>query len=273
MRSTFQSRSKPVDAYVGEAVELWERARPAQPPSLDDKTGRPEHFLFMFRGRVIGPDYINDTVIPMLCRKAGVPGADARGTLTSHRGRSTIASQLFNAKEPMSLFELQEWLGHRSVSSTQYYAKITPTKLAKSYADAGYFERNRHHIEVLIDQDVIRSGAAAAGGEPWKYFDLGHGLCTYDFFEQCPHRMACAKCSFYLPKESSRVQLLEAKTNLQRMMQEIPLREEERAAIEDGLVAVERLYEKLASVLTPDGQLPREMAGGVRRALPVVPTV
>jgi hypothetical protein len=32
----------------------------------------------------------------------------------SHRTRSTIASQLYNAKEPMTLFELQAWLGHRS---------------------------------------------------------------------------------------------------------------------------------------------------------------
>jgi hypothetical protein len=41
----------------------------------------------------------------------------------------------------MSLFELQKWLGHRSPETTKHYAKITPTKLAKSYADAGYFER------------------------------------------------------------------------------------------------------------------------------------
>ena len=36
--------------------------------------------------------------------------------------RSTIASQLYNAKEPMTLFELQAWLGHRSPQSTQFYA-------------------------------------------------------------------------------------------------------------------------------------------------------
>jgi hypothetical protein len=22
--------------------------------------------------------------------------------------------------------------------------------------------------------------------------EVGHGLCSYTFFEQCPHRMACA---------------------------------------------------------------------------------
>jgi hypothetical protein len=26
------------------------------------------------------------------------------------------------------------------------------------------------------------------------------GYCSYTFFEQCPHRMACARCDFYTPK-------------------------------------------------------------------------
>jgi hypothetical protein len=55
-------------------------------------------------------------------------------------------------------------------------------------------------IEVLVDQDVVRSGRAA--NEPKRFYDLGHGYCTYDFFDQCPHRMACAKCDFYVPKRS-----------------------------------------------------------------------
>jgi hypothetical protein len=138
----------------------------------------------------------------MLCRKAGIPINDVRGRITSHRARSTIASQLFNAKEPMTLFELQEWLGHSSPEATQHYVKTTPTKLAKSYADAGYFARNLRAIEVLIDQESVRNGRAAT--EPWKFYDLGHGYCTYDFFDQCPHRIACAKCSFYLPKDSTK---------------------------------------------------------------------
>ena len=99
----------------------------------------------------------------------------------------------------MTLFELQAWLGHRSPRSTQYYAQITPNTLTKAYTDAGYFARNVRTIEVLIDRDAVARGAAAAG-EPWQYFDLGHGYCTYTFFEQCPHRMACARCDFYTPE-------------------------------------------------------------------------
>jgi site-specific recombinase XerC len=57
----------------------------------------------------------------------------------------------------MALFELQEWLGHTTLTATQHYAKITPTKLAKSYSDAGYFARNLRAIEVLVDQELVRN--------------------------------------------------------------------------------------------------------------------
>lgn len=250
--------TKPVDPVVGEAIAQWEGIRPDQPVMLDQKTSELVHYLFLYRGRRIGGAYINEVIIPALCRKAGVPTQDSRGNITSHRARSTIATQLFNAKEPMSLFELQEWLGHRSPETTKHYAKITPTKLAKSYADAGYFERNIRRVEVLIDQEAVRTGLAA-NGEPWKFYDLGHGYCAYDFFEQCPHRMACAKCSFYLPKDSTKAQLLEGRANLRRMMQEIPLTDEERSAVEDGIAALNNLTDKLADTPTPDGRTPKQL--------------
>ena len=141
-------------------------------------------------------DIFNQVVIPALCTKAGVPRRDARGPITSHRARATIATQLFNAKEGLSLFELQEWMGHRSPQSTQHYAKISATKMARSYAQAGYFERNLRAIDVLIDQEAVER---VGGNVPW-YYDLGHGYCTYDFFDQCPHRMACG--SALLPPET-----------------------------------------------------------------------
>ncbi len=132
-------------------------------------------------------------------------------------------------------------------------------KLAKSYSDAGYFARNVRTIEVLIDQEAVRSGRAPA--EPWKFYDLGHGYCAYEFFEQCPYRMACAKCDFYLPKESSRAQLLEAKDNLLKLRQDIPLNDDEIAAVEDGVTAYERLLARLADLPTPAGPSLRQMEG------------
>jgi integrase len=244
--------TKPVDAVLGMAVDAWEKARPPQPSFVDMKTGESVQLLFAYRGRRLGAGFINDSLIPMLCEKAGVPQSDARGRITSHRARATIASQLYNAKQPFSLFELQEWLGHNSPESTRHYAKITPTRLVKSFADAGYYERNLRSIAVLIDRDVVESGLA--GSEPWKYYDLGHGLCSYDFFDQCPHRMACARCDFYVPKASTKNQLLEAKHNLLRMTQTITLTDEERTALDEDVVLYENLLDRLAQIPTPDSE-------------------
>lgn len=72
--------------------------------------------------------------------------------------------------------------------------------------------------------------------------------------------MACARCDFYTPKTSSRGQLLEAKDNLQKMLAEIPLTEDEQAAVEDGQGALDRLLERLADTPTPSGQVPHQTA-------------
>ena len=99
---------------------------------------------------------------------------------------------------------------------------------------------------------------AVGKGQCWH---LAGGLpyCTYTFFEQCPHRLAAARCDFFLPKASSRAQLREAQVNLQRMRLEIPLTESERAAVEEGAAAVEQLIERLADTPTPAGPTLRQL--------------
>ena len=159
----------------------------------------------------------------------------------------------------MTLFELQAWLGHKNPATTQHYAKITPNTLSKAYTEAGYFARNIRTIEVLVDRDAVTSGDAATG-EPWQHYDLGHGFCAYTFFEQCPHRMACARCDFYTPKNSSKAHLLEAKDNLQRMLATVGITDEERDAIDDGQAALDSLLERLVDVPTPAGPTPRQIA-------------
>ena len=251
--------TKPVARLLGNAVRTWETKRPQQPSMIDRRTREKVDFLFLYRGKPLGDDYINHALIPILCEKAGIPEEDNLGRITSHRARATIATQLGNAREPMSLLELQEWLGHRTPLSTQHYVKVLPQRLTRAYSDAGYLDRNIRAIQVLVDQEAIRSGAASSG-EPWKYYDLGHGHCTYDFFDQCPHRMACARCDFYIPKDSAKAQLLQAKSNLLRMKQEIPLLDDELAALEEDVAAIDRLCDKLADVATPSGPTPRQIS-------------
>jgi len=56
-------------------------------------------------------------------------------------------------------------------------------------------------------------------------------------------------------------QLLEAKSHLQRMLQEIPLTDDERAAVDDGLEAVAKLSAQLLDIPTPAGPTPRQLTG------------
>ena len=76
-------------------------------------------------------------------------------------------------------------------------------------------------VSVLIDQDAIAEGLVASG-KPWRYYDLGHGFCTYDFLSNAPSDGMC-KMLIYMPKSSSEAQYLEGRQNLLKLMQEIPL--------------------------------------------------
>ena len=83
--------------------------------------------------------------------------------------------------------------------------------------------------------------------------------------------MACAKCDFYTPKDSSKALLLEAKDNLQRMLAAIPLTDDERAAVDDGQTALDQLLQRLADVPTPAGPTPRQLGVPAHaRLLPII---
>lgn len=129
-----------------------------------------------------------------------MPPHDRKGAFTVHRARSTIATQLVadqlaNAKEPMSPWELKEWLGHSSIRLTEWYVNQRPLTLAKKYAAADSWRRNLARVKVILDPEAIESGAAAQGAV-YRAHDLGHGYCTDRFFSRCPHRMTCARCGY-----------------------------------------------------------------------------
>jgi hypothetical protein len=103
---------------------------------------------------------------------------------------------------------------------------------------------------------------AAAKGEPWKYFDLGHGFCKLSEWSSCRHRMACARCDFFEPKDSLKMQLIEANGNLSKMLEFVALGDEEKRLVEQGVVINTELLARLQREPTPSGQTPEEMHRG-----------
>jgi integrase len=133
--TTFQ---KPVNPLVGQRITEWEQIRAAsQPPRTDRKTGAQVNYLFSHRGHSIGLSYFNTSLIPTLCKVAGIPREDEHGAITSHRARATLATLLYNAPEGLSLFDLMHWLGHTNPASTQQYVRVKPTKLAATECCGG----------------------------------------------------------------------------------------------------------------------------------------
>jgi hypothetical protein len=271
INKTTTAYTKAVHPLVGKRINEWEQLRPKdQLHDLDSKTSEQVQFLFSYRGRRISKWYLNNALIPLLCRKAGLPLQDSRGKITSHRARATIASMLYNATEPLDIFQLKEYLGHKSLSSTQSYVRVDPTKLASKVAKTGYLEQNMATVEVLLNQEAVLSGAAARG-ETWKYYDLGHGYCTNTFWAACKHRMACARCPFYRPKQSTTEQLVEGKANLVRMLEFVKLTEDEQLLVTEGVDLHQALIDRLADVPTPAGPTPRELAVDQQADSKVIP--
>lgn len=149
---------KPVAGEVGKAIDSWLAIRPEQPGIIDPKTQHRNDKLFCVRGRLVGPRLIR-SLIRSICAKPGVPDHDRKGRFTVHRARSTIATQLANAKEPMSPWELKEWLGHNSIRSTEWHVNQRPLTLAKKYAAADSWRRNLARVKVIIAMPASSNSA------------------------------------------------------------------------------------------------------------------
>jgi len=117
---------------------------------------------------------------------------------------------------------------------------ITPDKLTEAYLDARYFERNVAVVQVLLDRAAIESGAAAKG-ETYKYVHLGHGYCANPYWAQCVHRMACQRCEFYVPGDSAKAHALESAAHNLKLLEQIPVTETERKALEGDRKALQKL--------------------------------
>jgi integrase len=248
--------TKPVHSVVHKFIEAWLKERASPMKMLDRRTGEHVHFLFHIRSGPVAKRVLNLTVIPILCKKAGIPLEDSRGRITSHRGRASAVTMLASVPQGMSIFDLAKWCGHSSVQSTLSYLRSKPTQLASAFAKAYQAARM---IEVVIDQDAIASGVTKDGA-PWKYYDLGDSYCSNAFWSTCPHRMACAGCYFNIPKRSAKGLVLAAQQSAVRLLEEVWLSPDERAAVEGDVEALNGLLLKLKDVPAPDGRTPREIA-------------
>jgi len=240
---------KPIERPLLDAIAAWTRLRPVQPASRDSTTGQMVQQLFCYRGRRVGHGILNYAIIPILLRRAGLPDADSRGPITSHRARATLATKLYNGASGLGPLEVMNWLGHTHFSSTQYYLALTPVRLMTAFHKGAKLTENLRMVSVVVD-------GKPGPSDPVFHYDLGHGFCTNPAYAACAHRMACAKCDFYEPAESFAKTLARQADRYNRMLQQLDLTEDERAAATGDAEAVGRLLTRLADQPTPDRAAP-----------------
>jgi len=148
---------------------------------------------------------------------------------------------------------------------------ILPTRLASSCTSredpvAAMFLKSWRSTDMTPTRTSSTTGRSLfrdSADRPGRHGSGHCGYCTYDFFDQCPHRMACARCGFYRPKNSAAALFLEGKKNLLRLQQDMPLTEAEANAVEDGVNAFEKLLAQATEVPTPAGPIPRQLQSGL----------
>ncbi len=240
----------PIPRYTVEAIEAWQRERPLNQPKLvDPKDHSLVDFLFCFRGKKLGDNFINKSLIPVLCKCAGIPEHDARGAITGHRARSTIATML--RKNGMTLDDISQFLGHARPEMVKAYARTDPFRFGR--------EMNRANDLMRIVEGIIDIRAAKAG-KPNVFFFLGRGsdgqprFCGNPAWEKCAHRLACLKCPMYVgASQGARLaERLEARDELFKFQTQVAMTPQEKAATEGDIETLAELIKAEADVPAPE---------------------
>jgi integrase len=149
-RKTYKERVVPLheDAAAALQVVIDLRSDAPERPFTDERTGEEIRYLFMNHGKLMSTFYLFETPIQDACKTAGLVhpggrGGTGRGTVSAHRFRHTVGTQL--AERGAKLHTIMKVLGHTSVNMALVYAQISDQTVLRDY------------------QAVLGPGAAIAG--------------------------------------------------------------------------------------------------------------
>jgi integrase len=235
-----------IPQYTADALDAWKQDRGMANEALYDAKDRAfADLLFCHRGKPLGDQFLNEHLIPLLCKAAGnIPSTDAKGRFTGHRGRSTRITLLRRCG--MDLDDLAEYAGHKNTATIRHYARTDPLQLHRKIAKADALSQI---IEGLIDVD------AASRGAPSVRWFLGYdadGLpqfCGLPAHQTCPHRMDCPHCGLFIGGEKAK--LLSESEYVQPIRAEIPMTQPQQLFCAGQKEAAERELERLKDIATP----------------------
>jgi integrase len=238
--------------YVADAIRIWQEERPPNQHKLLDRKDREYvDYLFSTRNQKVGEDFLNLSLIPVLCTKAGVVMADAKGRITGHRGRSTRLTLLRN--KGVGLDDLAEYAGHADSRTIRRYARQNPLQLHRIIQDADEISRI---LEGVVDVQAAAKGIPAlrwfigydADGEP-QY-------CANQVYHTCPHRLDCIHCGMSIGGEKAR--LLHEGEDVLPITSKVPMTPVEKCIVngdQSGAQACRAVLRELPAPETPSSTL------------------
>jgi integrase len=235
--------------YVVDAINEWKRERPANQRVLHDRKDQEAvEYLFCYKDTRIGDNFINTSLIPALCAKAGVESQDARGRISGHRGRSTRLTLL--RQNGVGLDDLAEYAGHKDSTTIRRYARHNPLQLHRIIKDADDISRI---IEGVVDVRVAAQGLPALRWFIGYDADAEPQYCANQVYHTCPHRLDCPKCGMFIGGEKAR--LLQTGENTLPITSKVPMTPIEKCVVtgdQAGVAAYRAALKQVPAPETPD---------------------
>jgi integrase len=130
---TYRERIVPLHDQAAEALREVIALRTAgrERAFTDELTGNDTRYLFMSHGKLLSIAYLFQAPLARACTEANLIDAAGRPTVSSHRFRHTVGTQL--AERGARLQTIMSVLGHRSVSMSLVYAQISDPEVLRDY--------------------------------------------------------------------------------------------------------------------------------------------
>jgi integrase len=190
---TKRERMVPLNGEAAAAIRGLQVVRSPDRGFRDDITGVLTCYLFVNHGQRLSVAYLFDHPLQVACRQAGLVDSVGRPTVTAHRFRHTVGTQL--AERGAKLHTIMQVLGHSSASMSMVYARISDREVLRDYQAV----LGPGAVLAGPSAELLRSGGLSPEAVDWlktNFFktelELGHclrlpqeGPCECDLYLSC----------------------------------------------------------------------------------------
>ena len=189
---TKRERMVPLNQEAAEAIRFLQQQKRGR-GLRDRQTGVATRYLFLQRGKLLSLRYLFEIPLQTVCLQTGLVGTTGKATVTAHRFRHTVGTQL--ARRGARLRTIQKILGHESATMSMVYIGITDEDVRQDYQAV----LGPGALIAGPGADLVRSGGLAQSEVDWlksNFFktelELGHclrlpqeGPCECDLYLSC----------------------------------------------------------------------------------------